>query len=68
VVWNEDGTVRSQGLWADNTLVEALIVPTPVPTADSVAEPESGDASADMPGQASPEGTVASDGASGGER
>ena len=32
VVWNADGTVRAQGLWAGNTLVEAWIVPKPVAT------------------------------------
>jgi hypothetical protein len=28
VVWNVDGSVRFQGLWADNTLIEAWIVPS----------------------------------------
>jgi hypothetical protein len=34
VVWNPDGSVRAQGLWAGNTLVEAWVIPTPVATED----------------------------------
>jgi hypothetical protein len=29
VVWNADGSVSAQGLWAGNTLVEAWIIPPP---------------------------------------
>jgi hypothetical protein len=43
VVWNADGSVRAQGLWAGNTLVEAWVIPTPVPAgaeaADEALEP-----------------------------
>lgn len=52
VLWDGDGTVRAQGLWADNTLVEAWVVPTPVPTVEPDA---TSDADESEPSQAGDE-------------
>ncbi|MGD2133179.1 MAG: hypothetical protein PVI23_10330 [Maricaulaceae bacterium] len=46
VVWNADGTVRSQGLWASNTLVEAWIVPPPAEDDAGTEEADGDDAPA----------------------
>jgi hypothetical protein len=58
VAWNADGTVRSQGRWSGNTLIEAWVVPTPVPTTDGTATtdaaPEAADALVDASGTAEP--------------
>lgn len=39
VVWTPEGTVKSQGVWAANVLVEAWITPAPVATADTSPTP-----------------------------
>jgi hypothetical protein len=43
VVWNADGTVRAQGLWAGNTLIEAWVIPTPVATEDGLVVEDAGE-------------------------
>jgi hypothetical protein len=55
VAWNADGTVRSQGRWSGNTLIEAWVVPTPVPTTDAAGAPADAAPDADVaPGAAEP--------------
>jgi hypothetical protein len=53
VVWNADGSVRAQGLWAGNTLVEAWITPKPVAAdeADAIGADEENGADAGAPAE-----------------